>query len=269
MSTTWGSIQRWNSFTWASTWKQNQQKASPRILMKFYMLSARDPPTRCHTSWPYGWAILEPSWGHRTQRGQAWSERTSAYLPPCLPFTRDPGPEPIFNCGPGEQDPHHHILAALFSTPAATMLQGMLRPCRRVSREKGRRGRAGPEACPILGMVHKTQLSSPSYSLQGDVTTLTSAWGVRLISMGPSNSHGQKGGRTLVPRRVFILEWGPVSQGSESSPLGKGAGREQAKHLDPCQTSWGSWPDFSPKVKTRKMGQSPASPAGSGVAMLR
>ena len=44
--------------------------------------------------------------------------------------------------------------------------------------EKEQASRAGPEACPILGLVHKTRLSSSSYILQGHVTTLTSAWGV-------------------------------------------------------------------------------------------
>lgn len=71
------------------------------------------------------------------------------------------------------------------------------------------------------------------------------------------------------PRRVSISEWGPVSPRLGFSPLRTGAGQGQAGHLDPCQAGWGSWPDFSPYVKTRTMGQSPAGPAGSGVAMVR
>ena len=84
----------------------------------------------------------------------------------------------------GAQDLKPHLIlgqvnkiptTALFSIPAATLLWGMLCPCRWVSRGRGRRSRAGAEACPILGLVHKTQLSSSTYILQGHVTTLTSA----------------------------------------------------------------------------------------------
>ena len=164
--------------TQASVWKVESAESQSIELGKSCLPSARAPPTTLPDFLPCGWARLEPSWGHGAQRGEVWGERTAGLLPPCSSFTRGSGLEAIFNSGPPRIKSPHHLPTALFSIPTATLLWGMLCPCRWVSRGRGRRGRAGPGVCPILGLVRKTRLSSSSYILQGHVTTLTSAWGV-------------------------------------------------------------------------------------------